>query len=831
MPRSSRFIAVVVFLAASLCAGPLFAVSVNSQEQAQAQRWAAAKFSGKLAAVSSGNYLSVEGRGSIQKNSHDGRPLRISSTQYERGLYADGAQTITVHLTAPARSLEAIVGLDGFSDGCAFTSGKYAFSVLAGGKTVLAEKVVEVVTPGVPVQANLNGAREFTLQSGKDIPEGWCGQAVWANARVTLENGQSLWLDELPIGPAESWTADLPFSFVYGGKPSRELLPHWTRKSSQRSLDAQRTEYTTSFTDPTTGLVVRWVGVEYNDYPVVEWTVYFENTGSKDTPILEDLRAIDTRFERAAGTEYTLHHFRGSPAGPVDYEPFETRLTPRTQKHIATSGGRPTDASLCYFNLDLDDQGVIVALGWPGQWAADFNRDEARGLQVRAGQELTHFKLLPGENVRTPLVALLFWDGDWLRGQNIWRKWMLAHNVPMQEGKPVTPKLAASSALWLGEMTRATEANQKLFLQRYHDEKIQLDYWWMDAGWYVSNGTWSNTGTWEVDPKRLPNGFRPIDDYAHSLGVQPIVWFEFERVTKDSWLWKQHPDWLLQAGVQERHGQRLLNLGNPEVVNWIVTYLDKFIREQDIDVYRIDFNIEPLPFWRETDAPDRQGITENKYVTGFLTYLDELKKRHPKIVIDTCASGGRRNDLETLRRALPMHRSDYSYEPVGQQNITYGMSFWIPYYGSPNNSREDYVFRSAWGPQVNLGWNVQRTDLDYEWMRRGIAQWRSVAANYLGDYYPLTAYDSSDSSWMAWQFDQPEAGEGMVQAFRRTNSPFDNAQLQLRGLDAGARYEVKNIDTGSTQLLSGKELMKPGLRISLPEKTSTAVLTYRRAGN
>ena len=116
-------------------------------------------------------------------------------------------------------------------------------------------------------------------------------------------------------------------------------------------------------------------------------------------------------------------------------------------------------------------------------------------------------------------------------------------------------------------------------------------------------------------------------------------------------------------------------------------------------------------------------------------------------------------------------------------------------------------------------------------MRRGIEQWRSVAANYLGDYYPLTAYDSSDSSWMAWQFDRPEAGEGLIQAFRRSSSAFDSAQLQLRGLDAGARYEVKNIDTGNTQLLSGKELMKAGLRISLTEKTSTALLTYRRSEN
>ena len=83
-----------------------------------------------------------------------------------------------------------------------------------------------------------------------------------------------------------------------------------------------------------------------------------------------------------------------------------------------------------YFNIQWPGQGVIVVLGWPGQWAAEFARDEATGLRVRGGQELTRFKLHPGEEVRTPLAVVQFWQGDWIRSQNIWRRWMLAHNLP-----------------------------------------------------------------------------------------------------------------------------------------------------------------------------------------------------------------------------------------------------------------------------------------------------------------------------------------------------------------------------------------------------------------
>jgi alpha-galactosidase len=98
-----------------------------------------------------------------------------------------------------------------------------------------------------------------------------------------------------------------------------------------------------------------------------------------------------------------------------------------------------------------------------------------------------------------------------------------------------------------------------------------------------------------------------------------------------------------------------------------------------IDVYRQDLNIDPLPFWKGHDAPDRVGITEIRHVTGYLAFWDELQRRHPDLLIDSCASGGRRNDLESLRRAVPLWRSDYVYEPIGTQGMTYGLSAWLPY--------------------------------------------------------------------------------------------------------------------------------------------------------
>jgi alpha-galactosidase len=90
------------------------------------------------------------------------------------------------------------------------------------------------------------------------------------------------------------------------------------------------------------------------------------------------------------------------------------------------------------------------------------------------------------------------------------------------------------------------------------------------------------------------------------------------------------------VGPGRREG-RLLNLGNDDARAW---------PEQGIDLYRQDFNMDPLRAWRRNDAADRQGITEIKHVTGYLAYRDELRRRHPNMLIDSCASGGGRNDLE-----------------------------------------------------------------------------------------------------------------------------------------------------------------------------------------
>jgi len=794
--------------------------AMTPAERAQASEWVTAKFRGTVADEAPATGLVVLANNDpVQLNSRAGRPMRIVDTQYQRGLYCHAVSKVVVRLPGPGKSFSAIVGVDS-NEQTSGGRGSVVFVVRVKDQEAFRSGLLREGMAGVPVSVPLDGASEFTLEVGDGGDGIACDQSDWAEAKMVLADGQEMWLGALPlIGKGrQPYSAQPPFSFKYGGRASSEFLGQWKLERTAKTLDAQREQHTLTWTDPQSGLRVRCVGVQYLDYPTVEWTMYFQNTSEADTPLIEDIRAIDTTFATGAQGVCTLRHHTGDNCTADSYQPHADVLPARSERKFANTGGRPTQSAYPYYNLGWPGEGVIVVLSWAGQWAMQFNCDDSNGLRVSGGQELTRFRLQPGEDVRGPMVVVQFYRGDWLRAQNVWRRWMLAHNLPRPYGKPVHAQLAACSSHQYGEMIHANTANQIQFIDRYREEKLGLDYWWMDAGWYWNKTGWPNTGTWEVDTNRFVGGLRPISDHAHAGGQKTIVWFEPERVTGGTWLSEKHPEWLLGD---------LLSLGNDQAREWLTAHVSKMITEQGIDLYRQDFNIDPLPYWRRNDAPDRQGITEIRHVTGYFAYWDGLLKDHPNMLIDSCASGGRRNDLETLRRAVPLLRSDYIIEPVGNQCHTYALSFWVPFYGTGTGAIDPYLFRSVMCPHFTACFDMRNKAANWNLARKLIGEWRKLAPMMLGDYYPLTSYSLANDAWIGWQFDRPEEGDGMIQVFRRGDSMYRQADLKLCGLDAGKEYAITDLDTNAVIRRKGRELMEQGYTLEIANKPGAALLVYK----
>jgi alpha-galactosidase len=675
---------------------------------------------------------------------------------------------------------------------------------------------------------------------------------ISAEAIPAESQQERLWI-EAHLGTGGGSGGQLPFSFIYGGQTSAQLLSSWPKTITSKQLDPNRRQITITWTDPKTGLEVTCRAVEFSDYPALEWTVFLKNTGHADTPILEKIEAIDSTISAEKQVRPHLHYIDGDgdALGQLQFAPHDVELAPSAEMKFAPLNGRPTDGSFPCYNFDWQGRGAIVALGWPGQWSTSLVSDAQGDVHVTGGQETTHLVLHPGEEIRTPRIVLLFWEREnWIDAQNLWRRWMRAHNMPRPGGQDIPVVRAGGGFLydklgWGGDLQN--EKDQLALMDRYHEDGIKLNTWWIDilgAGTFRSISDEYNPTpqpaivSWDTDRSRFPHGLREVSDRAHQLGAKLLVWIEPEHVNQANVLCRDHKDWLLSApddpAVRKQINQgvvlgnrQVVNLGNPAACQWLIDRLSRLIDEEGIDVYRQDFNITPLLFWHHNDTPDRQGMTENLYVQGYLRLLDTLLARHPNLLIDTCASGGRRDDLETLRRAVPLWRSDEWGPDVVLQDQTFGMAFWIPYFGTGTHATDPYAYCSSLGSSLFTSWDVRDSALNVADLKKLEAEFWQTAPFFREDYYPLTAYDSGQTAWVAWQFNRPEKQDGILQAFRRSQSGETTKTFQLHGLDATATYRVTDLDTNISRDISGGELMSQGLPVPIKDQPGAAVLIYR----
>lgn len=620
-----------------------------------------------------------------------------------------------------------------------------------------------------------------------------------------------------------------PFSFNYGGQQASVLLASVTPsvKTQQTDNHVQQIERTWRCKD---GLVVTLSVKCYTDYAAAEWITYLAYEGRGKSKLITDLYGIDLSFPVNAGQDVVIHTNKGDDCTKYSYEPYEITLEkdsnevffPKHGSGKSTTGPRGWP----YWNVQNGTQGWIFAVGWPGVWQNEFRRDEADCYEVRAGQKTFRACLNSGETVRTPLTCILPWEAaDVETSQNKWRRFYLDHVIPRFNGEPEKPAT---------EIQIEQKESNIAYAQKYIDAGIKPRICWTDAGWYPTNtGTWLETGEWRLNRDLYPNGIRPFSSWAHREGMESLLWFEPERVRGENTLSKNHKDWLLYVPGWK---SQILNLGNPKALNWLINNIDGMIKENGLDWYREDMN-EDGPFWPWYHADmklgkERQGITENLYVQGHLAFWDALKERNPNLHIDACASGGRRNDLETMHRAVPLLRSDYQRASMGEDYVignqahTWALSSWFPYQGSAVYEYEPYKYRSFYLPCFGMG---RMNDNNLEAIKKGYTECEQIQPMMLyGDYWPLTAYSLESDVWMAWQFNRVDEGDGCVQAYRRETSGQKQLKVKLRGLDPKVTYRLRDFDSRKVKKMSGKRLMNSGLTIKISETPGAVIYVYEK---
>jgi alpha-galactosidase len=755
-------------------------------------------------------------------------PLRIGERTFKHGLGTHSVGHIRIISGDPVTRFSAWVGVDR-NDRTAGGAGSVVFSVAADGRELRRTGVLRGGQAGQELDLSLDNAGELDLHvdDGGDGPA--CDHADWADARITTKSGKQYWLDELTVTAPTPVRSPVPFSFRYGGKSTRSLLTTWKKETVSNAPDADRSKETMRWTDPQTGLRVTCEMTRYSDFPAAEWILYFENTGSADTGIVEDVNACDLMLDSPmSSTErYRLHRTNGGVPTPTQFEASTVAVNHAHPQRLTAGAGRSNTVDFPFFKIDAARGSVIVAVGWSGCWKSELTCPDDRQLHLTAGIEKTHFLLHPGEKVRMPRMLALYWDGDSWEANARFRELIYKHYAAKRDNKAVLPMLFCNTCFtrgggWLNE---CNAENQISLINAY--APLGLEALLTDAGWF--RGGWPNgAGNWTPREDAYPQGMGPVAAAAKAKGMIYGLWYEPERVVAGTDLHKSHPDWLLRRKDGDDNTY-LLNFGLPAVQEYFFNIVKGFMDLPGFRFYRQDFNMDPLPYWRFSDAPDRQGISEMKYIEGLYAYWDRIASTWPDSVREECASGGHRIDLETVIRMHLHQKTDYWFDNEVDQAALWGASQYLP-----NNTMvahlcrlDDYSFHSTLASSLCLGWIADAKDFDQARAKKLADRYFAVRHLLIGAWYPLLPYSRGLADWTGAQYHRTDLDEGMLLVFRRADSPYRIADAALRGLKADSRYEVVSDAAGVLGTFTGSELSK-GLQVTLPEKHSSDLILYRR---
>lgn len=645
------------------------------------------------------------------------------------------------------------------------------------------------------------------------------------------------------------------FDFLYGDKPFKEL-----------SCEKQQTQagnvLTTVYTLPD-GLKITNVATKYEN--AYQWVNYWENTGDAPTEIISDLWDCKitlplphedplgwtpvlpdtekmTKIYAPKGSVWGYDEFSDFPE-TISHNHYTGHLAPGQSKAYSAFEGLSSGGQAPFFNVHKDGAGYIFAIGWTGQWHCKVSRGED-DITIQTKIEDTHFSMLPGEKFRTASIVIMSYAGSVPESQNQWKRLVKEHFCIIgKEGRDTYAPLCLGA--WGG--TRAETTLRRI--AGIVENEIPSDYIWLDAGWYGADtkptqtayeGDWFNhAGQWEVSPLIHPNALQDISDAIHKAGRKFLLWFEPERAQKWAPIVKEHPEYFLSP-ADEKDENLILNLGDEKAWQYCFETVAGLIEKIGVDCYRQDFNVTILAYWRKNDTPQRQGITEILYVNGFYRFWDALLEKFPHLLIDNCSGGGRRIDIETLQRGIPLWRSDLqcpkNYCVDETQCHSQGYSAWLPYSGcSAGEFYDVYRFRSSYSPAIAVQipfvpWEDFADDPEkIAWLKKYLNEYLQVRPFMSEDYYPLSEVSDKQDIWCASQFHRPSGNDGMVLVFRREKAPYPMAEYPLFALDGDCDYIFTDADTGDQMTYSGKALTEQGLPVTIGEKRSSKLYFYKKA--
>lgn len=610
----------------------------------------------------------------------------------------------------------------------------------------------------------------------------------------------------------------------------------------------------------------------YPDYPIVEYSTVMTYKGSGVSNEIEELYSLSSYLMDDSGT-YKYHYSYGCNAGlpeygadySHDYNLFEKVLEEDESFVLSVTNGKPTSQYLPYMNTEntTANKGVITVISWQGNWTSAVMKN-SYGYYSCARLNGTDFQLYPDETVRFPTMLLLFYkNGDWLNGQNIYRRWVYNHNLNRYSTKqhmPTKNVYLTTGAVKASLIDIQTDIECELSaFNAYTNSGMngKGTYWVIDAGWYdYGNATswFQATGNYfHEDYVRFPNGIQEFTTKLKENNLKFSIWIEPERIWPNTDVYNELTsrtfysaynssvaiDPLIYSSLTPGSGY-LINYSEPEVVNYMVDVVDSVLKLTGTEIYRQDFNTNPSEYWIANDVKmasamgiKRAGLTENHYCQGYLSFMQQIADRNPGMLFDICASGSMRYDMETERYGYTLTRSDmfHGFTYNGKtytngavcQNLTYVTSLWhvgMASYAVDQSSTYNTLssVTTTWG--VGIASTSFGTDLapfagNYEY-------WSATSEFSTGDFYPLTPYaDQGSSSNVIFQFKKYDNSKGTIVFLARSAGTLT---AKPRDIDPNASYRYHVVGSNTYYTITGNNLINNGISFTMNASEGIAII-------
>lgn len=503
-----------------------------------------------------------------------------------------------------------------------------------------------------------------------------------------------------------------------------------------------------------------------------------------------------------------------------------------------------------------EDHGEVLAgaLAWSGAWRMSFDHGfgklshdvrERRQLSITAGVNpfAAEYHLKPEENFETPRMILTYsLEGKGVASRNLHR-W--ARRYGLRDGEKVRPVLLNS---WEGAYFDFDEAKLVSMMDGVVEmggEMFVLDDGWFGNGEHARNAANAGLGDWQVNRDKLPRGLDYLVDAAQDRGLKFGLWVEPEMVNRQSDLFVQHPEWVIQQPDRYNmlyRNQLTLDLSNPEVCEFVYESVASILREHPRIAYvKWDCNRSFTNIGSSYLTAENQTHLWKDYVEGLYGVYRRLEKNFPEVMLQVCASGGGRIDFGALRHHHEFWASDNT-DALQRIFIQWGIGHIYPAQACaahvsmcPNHQTGRTLplkFRFDVAMSARMGLELNPVDMDADelgFVTSAVADYKRIRTVVQhGDLYRLLSPYDGDFTAIMYQLD----GVAVVFVYKIAHHLGQlMPTLQLKGLDEGGRYqlsELNQIDKQShcsdiDRLYTGGVLMHKGLRVQLVSEFDSAV--------